>query len=284
MAPVVPFLPMIGQGIGTALGLWGAKKAKKENQAAVDPARQMEYMKMMGFDPTSVQGQYMPLAELMTGAGRQFMGDYSTLMSGQSPLFQEPKSFYQGLMTGDTATRRNLLAGTMYDIDTAGRGAMGQLERGVSDRALMGVQKGRLMRDIFAQKAKASTGLEERGAAGLTNIGQLQGQIGVNVGQLGLQGFNQAGDTLANMYRTLIGGTQTAQDQSRLVQGGQKQSWDQKSQLGGGVYDLLRQTGSGTISDVLKNLGRKPSTLPISQTTGLSGLSRWQDWMGQYPK
>jgi hypothetical protein len=168
MPAVVPFIPLIAQGVGLAGGAIAGKKATK---AAM--TRSPEEMRAL----TGAQGA----ADASMGAGKDVLGQSKDLLGKAGSLttqgkqwLEQPANYYQTLLSGNRAAMQGAVAPATAQITGNYRGAA----QGLS--GLRGASKDAATADLNRQRVSQIAGLStgvQSGAAGA--LGAL-GQAGLN--------------------------------------------------------------------------------------------------------
>jgi hypothetical protein len=156
--PVIPFIPMIAQGVGMVAGGIAGKKAEK-NAMQRSPE---EMAALTG--ATGIAGQ----------AGK--MG--SELVGESKPFMQQAGQYYQTLLRGNRAAMQGATAPYAAQITDTYRGANRALAQSGVRGAARDVQAGELNRQRASQIAGLTTGMQPMAADALGKLGTAGIQAG----------------------------------------------------------------------------------------------------------
>jgi hypothetical protein len=152
-----------------------------------------EEITLPGMDPATRQmiqgaaGTLGDLSSFASGAGKDFL-------SGAAGDLGGARDFYRSLSSGDAAARAEALAPELNEIRRSGKSAVENINRfggRGGGRALAGQ---RAMIDTAGRGASLLSSARPMGAAGLTQLGQISGQLGLGAGNLGINAGTGAAD------------------------------------------------------------------------------------------
>jgi hypothetical protein len=170
--PVVPFIPLIAQGVGALGGALAGKKA------------------------TSMAQQRSPeeLAALSgeTGAANTLGTTGNSLVTQGRSMMQQPADYYSRLLGGDRAAMAEATAGPRAQLQEGYKGAQSQLATSGIRGAAKDQLSGNLMRQGASQIAGLTTGVQPAAAGAL-------GSLGTTTLQAGAPMLSQSGNLFANM-------------------------------------------------------------------------------------
>jgi hypothetical protein len=170
--PVVPFMPLIAQGVG-ALG--GAIAGKKATQSAQQ--RSPEELAALGGE---------------TNAANTLGQTGSSLVSQGTNALGKAGSYYGTLLGGDRAAMANATAAPRAQLGETMRGAQAQLGQSGIRGAAKDLLSGNLARQGASAVSGLTTGVQPMAAQGL-------GQVGSSLNQTGAPMLGQSGNLFANM-------------------------------------------------------------------------------------
>ena len=175
--PVVPFIPLIAQGVGLVGGAIAGKKAQKAAQQR-SPEEQV-----------GLQGAQQAAGALGTTG--------QSMLSEGRPWVQQPANYFQSLLSGDRAKMSQAIAAPTAQITQQARGE----ERGLERSGVRGAARDVAAADIGRRRGSAisglTTGVQPAAANSLAGLGQqhlatggqFAGEAGNIYGSLLGQGF-----------------------------------------------------------------------------------------------
>lgn len=147
--PVIPFIPLIAAGIGSASSAYAAHKAGQTNDA--------------------VAAQQKPLLDAQTGLAKDTAERGKTLFNTGLPLFNSASGYYNSILRGTPKTLQQVLSPEIGKINETYRGAESGLERlapgGVRDHAAADLSRQRV-----GQLASLVPTIRPMAAANLGNL------------------------------------------------------------------------------------------------------------------
>jgi hypothetical protein len=235
MPAVVPFIPLIAQGVGMAGGAIAGRKAQK-NAMQRSPEEQAALAGQTG------------VAGAAGSAGQQFLGQ-------AAPWMQQSGNYYSTLLKGNRAAQSQAVAPYAAQLSDVARGE----ERNLVRSGVQGAARDVAMADIGRRRASGIAGLVTGMQPGAAN--QL-GQLGNQSGQLG----SNLTQTAGNLYSNLLG--QGFQNRKYAREEGR----DTAAAVGGMAADLGNVLG-GVLGKKAATPGSIPGAPPISSRQGAANAA-----------
>lgn len=151
MPAVVPFIPMIAQGVGAVVGKFAGKKATDAAQ------------KRSGEEDVSLQGGQQ--------TGQESLGTAGSLMQQGRPMIGHAGNYFQTLLHGNRAAMGLATAAPRAAISDTYRGAARNLTQSGLRGAARDVHAGELNRQRAGQVSSLVTGVQPAAAEALANLG-----------------------------------------------------------------------------------------------------------------
>jgi hypothetical protein len=170
--PVVPFMPLIAQGVGMLGGAFAGKKA-------TDSAQQRSPE-----EAAALTGA--------TGAANTLTNTGSSLINQGRDYSAKPAGFYGSLLSGNRAAMAQTTAAPRAQLQEGIRGAQSQIGQSGVRGAAKEVLSGNLARQGQSQVAGLTTGVQPTAAAGLAGLSG-------NMLQAGAPMLGQAGNIFGNL-------------------------------------------------------------------------------------